>query len=78
MKEAELRLLFDSGLLKSVTVCRHPMVDSWMLQFERKKGDSIFLDSQRLSPRSFKTLDAAFQIAHDIGFEQVTVVRVHG
>jgi hypothetical protein len=78
MKEAELRLLFDNGIFKAATICRHPMADSWMLKFDRKKGLPVFMDSQRISPRAFKTLDAAFQAAHDIGFQEVAVVRGYG
>lgn len=78
MKEAELRLLFDTGVLKAASICRHPMADNWMLKFDRKKGQPVFMDSQRVSPRAFKTLDAAFQAAHDIGLQEVTVVRVYG
>jgi len=78
MKEAELRLLFEGGLLKTATICRHPLEDCWMLKFDRKKGAPVFMDSQRISPRAFKTLDAAFQTAHEIGFQEVAVVRAHG
>lgn len=78
MKEAELRLLFEGGLFTTAMICRHPMADNWMLKFDRTKGAPVFMDSQRISPRAFKTWDAAFQTAHDIGFQEVAVVRTHG
>lgn len=74
MQEANIRLLFECGTLKSAQITRVPLVDRWCLQFTKKGGGFEVLDSQRVSPRAFKTLDAAFQAANRIGFREVSVV----
>lgn len=78
MKEAEIRLMFDNGLLSGATICRHPVEDSWMIRFDPKREVQVYMDSQRTSPRRFQTLDAAFHTAHDIGFQKVMVVKSYG
>jgi hypothetical protein len=72
--ESQLRLLFESGDLKSVTIVKVPLSEDWCLQFARKNGELVLMDSQRISPRRFKTLDAAFAAANGIGFQKVMVV----
>lgn len=74
MQEAEIRLLFECGSLKSATITRAPLEDGWCLQFAKKVGGYEHLDSQRVSPRTFKTLDAAFQAVNRIGFQEANVV----
>lgn len=73
MQEADIRLLFDCGNLESVMITRAPLVEGWCLQFSRKGGGCEALDSQRVSPRTFKTLDAAFLAASRIGFREATI-----
>jgi len=73
MQEAEVRLLFECGDLKTATITQVPLVDGWCLQFSRKGGGCELLDSQRVSPRVFKTLDAAFQAANRVGFREAVV-----
>ena len=68
MQASELKILFHAGQLKSCTAVNHIMSDEWCLQFERKKGDVVLMNAQRVSPRRFKTLDAAYKAARDIGF----------
>lgn len=74
MQEAELRLLFDCGSLKSAAITRAPLVDGWCLQFAKKGGGVEVFDSQKSSPRTFKTLDAAFQATNRIAFRDASVV----
>lgn len=74
MQEAETKLLFDNGILTAAEIVRSPLSDSWIIQLHLKKGAPVNLDSQRSSPRSFKTLDAAFHVAHSIGFREVKVI----
>lgn len=73
MQESELRTLFECGDLKSVSILKIPMTEHWYLQFSRKSGPEVLLDSQRTSPRRFKTLDAAFSTAETIGFRRACV-----
>lgn len=74
MQESELRILFDSGDLKTAAIVNVPMSRDWCLQFTRKNGQEVLLDSQRVTPRRFKTLDAAFSSALSLGFRQAKVV----
>lgn len=78
MKEAEIRPMFDNGLLSGTTICPHPMEVSWMIRFDPKREVQVYMDSQRTSPRRSKTLDAAFHSAHYIGFQKVMVVKSYG
>lgn len=49
MQESDLKLLFDSGNLARVTVAPYPMREGWCLQFDRRNGDTVSLDAQRVS-----------------------------
>jgi hypothetical protein len=77
MHEKEIKLLFDAGVLKAVTILKQPLSSGWYLQFNQKGGDTFVMAAQRTPTRVFKTLDAAFRTVHDIGFEQATVIRNH-
>jgi hypothetical protein len=74
MQEGQLRVLFECGDLKSVAIVGVPMSSAWCLQFTRKNGQQLLLDSQRTAPRCFKTLDAAFSSALSLGFRQAKVI----
>lgn len=74
MNEPELRLLFEAGNLTSADIVRDVLSKNWVIQVHRKKSSPVLLDSQRASPRLFKTLDAAFRGAQAIGFRDVKVV----
>ena len=73
MQEQAIKMLFDSGDVKSVTIVRNVMGEGWCLQFGRKSSDPILLDSQRVSPRTFKTLDSACLVAQRIGVREMKV-----
>jgi hypothetical protein len=73
MQETEIKLLFECGNLKTATITKVPLADGWCLQFARKGGGCEVLDSQRVSPRTFKTLDAAFQAVNRVGFREAIV-----
>jgi len=73
MQEQAIKILFDSGDVKSVTIVRNVLGEGWCLQFGRKSIDPILLDSQRASPRIFKTLDSASVVAQRIGFREMKV-----
>lgn len=73
MKENELRLLFDSGRLKSASIVPYLLSNEWCLQLELKDADQVLMDAQRSSPRRFKTLDAAFKAAKSLGFQKAEV-----
>ncbi len=73
MQEQSIKILFDSGDVKSATIVRNVMGEGWCLLFGRKSGEPVLLDSQRVSPRTFKTLDSAFVVANRVGFREVKV-----
>lgn len=70
---SELKLLFDSGQLKSCVAVHHALSSEWCLQFDRKGSEPVLMDAQRISPRTFKTLDAAFKAAREVGFIKLEV-----
>jgi hypothetical protein len=73
MIEKEVQLLFDSGELKKVSIVPALMSKGWYLQFDRKHGDAFALNAQRVSPRTFKTLDSAVEVARKIGFREARI-----
>lgn len=75
MQESEVKLLFETGDLKEALITSYPMKEGWCLQFNRKRGNAVALDAQRVSPRLFKTLDSAFSVAKRVGFREVKVVE---
>ena len=70
---SESKLLFDSGQLKSCMAVHHALSFEWCLQFDRKGTEPVFMDAQRVSLRIFKTLDAAFKAAREVGFIKIEV-----
>lgn len=72
---SELQLLFEAGQLKSCLAVRYALSNEWCLQFDRKGAGPVLMNAQRISPRRFKTLDAAFKAAREVGFIKM---EVHG
>lgn len=68
MQIKDLKLLFDNGNLKKVTVIKAPMSENYLLLC-----DKHVLQAQRGGDRHFKSIDAAVENAQKIGFKQVTV-----
>jgi len=73
MQESEIRMLFDAGNLKSVTVVNAPMAKGYLLQFAAKSGEQILIEKQRGDLRTFKTLQGAISTAYEIGFRDIKV-----
>jgi len=72
----ELKVLFDNGGLKTVTVKRAPLMDGYILIAETVNKNVHVMTSQREEsniPRSFKTIDAAAANARKIGFKKISV-----
>ncbi len=74
MQESAVKLLFNQGNLKSVTVVNDPMGSGYLLQFGVKNGSMIMIEKQRGDQRVFKTIQGAISTAYDIGFRDIRVV----
>lgn len=74
MQEAAVKLLFDQGNLKAVTVVNDPLGSGYLLQFSGKNGAMIMIEKQRGDQRVFKTLQGAISTAYEIGFRDIRVV----
>ena len=76
MELKELKVIFDSGGLKSVTIKQAPMAQGYILIAQTTSKKVHVMTSQREEsevPRAFKTIDAAVSNAQKIGFQKVTV-----
>lgn len=76
MELKELKVIFDSGGLKAVTIKRAPLMQGYILIAENANKDVHVMTSQREEsniPRAFKTIDAAIANAKKIGFMTITV-----
>ena len=76
MQELEARWLFDNGALSQAIVARIPMGgEQWHLHLIRfgKSSESVVLERQRGGWRVFKTIDAAANTAHGIGFRRIEI-----
>jgi len=74
MKEPDLKLLFDNGLLVKAIVTPAPMTDSYQLLFTKKDKEQLPLTLQRdPEPRAFKTIDSAIRVCKRLGFRVIEV-----
>lgn len=76
MELKELKVIFDNGGLKSVTIKRAPLMQGYILITVNANKEVHVMTSQREAsnvPRAFKTIDAAVSNAQKIGFQKVTV-----
>ena len=68
----ELKILFDSGALKEAHICR--LFDAWTLECTRPGLDPVSMTTAKSKDvRRFKSLDAAWRTAEEIGFRRATV-----
>ncbi|KHT63848.1 hypothetical protein RJ45_09590 [Photobacterium gaetbulicola] len=74
MQEKDIKLLFDAGDLTRADIVPLPMEAGWGLQFNRRKGHPVMMDAQRVQPRRFKTLDAAYKTLIHIGFREARII----
>jgi len=71
-----LKVLFDSGGLKKITVKRAPLMNGYILIAETVNKNVHVMTSQREesnTPRAFKTIDAAAANAQKIGFKKISI-----
>jgi hypothetical protein len=76
MELNQLKVVFDSGALKSAVVAPMPMEKGYMLIAKDKQNKDHVMTAQRTDkhePRVFKSIDAAVANASKIGFREVVV-----
>ena len=76
MELKELKIIFDSGALKSAVVTTVPMKTGYMLIVKDNKNKDNMMTAQRSGkhePRVFKSIDAAVSNAEKIGFKEIHV-----
>lgn len=63
----DIKILMENGSLKSATVS--PLFGGWSLTvFGKNKKEQYALHTQRGDIRTFKTIDAAFNVIKELGF----------
>ena len=72
MELKELKVIFENGGLKSVTIKRAPLMQGFILIAVNANKEVHVMTSQNV-PRAFKTIDAAVSNAQKIGFQKITV-----
>lgn len=76
MELKELKVIFDSGGLKSATIKQAPMMQGYILIAQTTNKSVHVMTSQREEsevPRTFKTIDAAAANAKKVGFRKITL-----
>ncbi|NQZ51937.1 MAG: plasmid replication protein RepB [Moritella sp.] len=76
MELKELKVLFDNGGLKTVTIKRAPLMNGYILIVKTVNKNVHVMTSQREesnTPRAFKTIDAAAANAQKIGFKKISI-----
>ncbi|EDM65394.1 MAG: plasmid replication protein RepB [Moritella sp.] len=76
MELNELKVLFDNGGLKTVTIKRAPLMNGYILIVKTVNKNVHVMTSQREesnTPRAFKTIDAAAANAQKIGFKKISI-----
>jgi len=71
MQLSEIRMLFENGVLRDAYIL--PLMGEWVIEITRHAGESIALESQRGGVRKFKTLDAAYGVVREVGFQRAQV-----
>lgn len=76
MELNELKVLFDNGGLKTVTIKRAPLMNGYILIVKTVNKNVHVMTSQREesnTPRAFMTIDAAAANAQKIGFKKISI-----
>jgi len=74
MELKELRIIFENGGLKAVTIKSDPLTQGYIIIAESANKEVHVMTSQRESsnvPRTFKSIDAAAANAQKIGFKRI-------
>jgi hypothetical protein len=72
----ELKVLFDNGGLKKITVKRAPLMNGYIVIAQTTNKNVHVMTSQREesnTPRAFKTIDSAAANAQKIGFKKISI-----
>lgn len=68
-----VELLFKEGVFVNFSVMENPMGQGYHLSFRKQSGEEVVLTTFRGAssgqPRVFKTIDAAVNVAKEIGFQ---------
>ena len=75
MKLSRAKDLLEFGVLRGVEITANPMDSGWILQLAGRSGEMHVLETDRGGVRVFKTLDAAFKLCEEIGFETALIAR---
>lgn len=70
----EIKLLFDSGALKSAQLVFD--FGHWSFSFVTKKGEYVAVKTQRGENKRYKTADAALTDLYEIGFRNNISVEI--
>jgi len=71
MQLSEIKMLLEHGVLRDAYIL--PLLGDWVIEFTRHAGESIALEAQRGGVRRFKTLDAAYGVVREVGFQRAQV-----
>lgn len=74
-KISKVKDLFSYKVLTDAMIVPQPMCDGWLLQFRDNESRLLTLETDRGQIRIFKTIDAAFKTAQEVGFQSVKVSR---
>ena len=75
MEELQAKTVFDMGGFARALIAPTPMGAGYHLHLIRfgKSSESVVLERQRGGWRVFKTIDAAANTAHGIGFRRIEI-----
>ena len=75
MQELQAKWLFDQGGFSKALIAPIPMGDGWHLHLVKfgRNAETEVLERQRGGWRVFKTMDAAANTAHNIGFRRIEI-----
>ena len=71
MRLAELRLLFEKGLLKSCQIARNS--GKWIITILMENDVPVALVAQRGNIRKFVDINSAMKVINEIGFKEFMV-----
>lgn len=73
MDYKSLKLLMSAGDLLNCEIVPAPLVKGWMIQFQRKNGQTLTMQTRRGDDKVYGSLTTASSWARDIGFEKFSV-----
>lgn len=81
MKQAALKMLFDTGAVKNPVIAHAVMSEKWQLMFdvvEKKENQkavttTVVLESKRGNTRVFSTVEAAIKLLREVGCAEASI-----